>query len=140
MNQIFRRINKIIKSNLNSNENNIREHLISNNDDDLKKIIEELNNSKSNNKNESHYNNKDNESKSHNYNSKQSMSLTAAYKLFELNQDSSVEELKSAYKRKINEYHPDKVEKLGAEIKELALEKTRQINEAWSVIKKDKKI
>ena len=40
-------------------------------------------------------------------------------------------DIKKAYKKKIGEYHPDRVDNMGAEIKELALKKTKEINIAY---------
>ena len=40
-------------------------------------------------------------------------------------------DIKKSYKKKIGEYHPDRVDNMGAEIKELALKKTKEINIAY---------
>jgi DnaJ like chaperone protein len=41
------------------------------------------------------------------------------------------EEVAAAYKRKISEYHPDKVAQMGDEIREVAERKSKQINAAY---------
>jgi len=41
------------------------------------------------------------------------------------------EEITAAYKRRISEYHPDKVAQLGDEIREVAERKSKQINAAY---------
>jgi DnaJ-domain-containing protein 1 len=41
------------------------------------------------------------------------------------------EEISAAYKRKISEYHPDKVTRLGPEIRELAEQRSKEINTAY---------
>lgn len=41
------------------------------------------------------------------------------------------EEISAAYKRKISEYHPDKVTQMGPEIRELAEQRSREINAAY---------
>lgn len=41
------------------------------------------------------------------------------------------EEIASAYKAKIRQYHPDKVASLGSELRELAEIKSKQINAAY---------
>ena len=41
------------------------------------------------------------------------------------------EEITAAYKRRISEYHPDKVARLGDEIREVAERKSKQINAAY---------
>lgn len=43
----------------------------------------------------------------------------------------SVEEIKDAYRRLISQYHPDKVENLGPEIKEVAARKAQEITVAY---------
>lgn len=53
------------------------------------------------------------------------------YKILCVAEHSSGEEIKKAYKRMIGQYHPDKVEQLGAEIRDLAQSKTKQINIAY---------
>ena len=42
------------------------------------------------------------------------------------------DDIEKAYKLKIKEYHPDKVDSMGDELKELAEEKTKEINEAYN--------
>jgi len=44
------------------------------------------------------------------------------------------EEIKQAYRTKMREYHPDKVASLGAELRELAERKAKQINEAFEAL------
>jgi hypothetical protein len=46
--------------------------------------------------------------------------------------DASLEEIRSAYKKRISEYHPDKVAALGAEIREVAERRSKEINIAYS--------
>ena len=46
-------------------------------------------------------------------------------------ENSSCEEIRKAYRRMITQYHPDKVEQLGEEIRALAQSKTKQINIAY---------
>ena len=45
-------------------------------------------------------------------------------------------QIKEAYKKMISQYHPDRVATLGAELQELASKKTKEINEAYQVLKK----
>jgi DnaJ like chaperone protein len=42
--------------------------------------------------------------------------------------------MKSAYRKRVAEYDPDKVAALGAELRGLAEAKTKQINEAYRLI------
>jgi DnaJ like chaperone protein len=45
--------------------------------------------------------------------------------------DASMEEIRKAYQHRIAEYHPDKVAALGAELRELAERKSKEINLAY---------
>jgi DnaJ like chaperone protein len=40
-------------------------------------------------------------------------------------------EIRNAYQRLVSQYHPDKVEALGPELKDLAIQKTQQITAAY---------
>lgn len=46
----------------------------------------------------------------------------------------SREEIKTAYKEALKQYHPDKVSHLGPELQQLAREKTNSINKAYEVL------
>jgi DnaJ-domain-containing protein 1 len=58
------------------------------------------------------------------------------YKILEVNQNFTNEEIKKAYKQLIIQYHPDKTTNLGIEIQNLAKKKTQEINEAYNFIRK----
>lgn len=58
------------------------------------------------------------------------------YSILNINRNSSVDEIKKAYKEEIRKYHPDKVEHLGEEFKEIAEKKTKDINKAYNYFKK----
>jgi hypothetical protein len=45
-----------------------------------------------------------------------------------------IEEVKRAYRRRMAEYHPDKVASLGVELRELAERKSREINSAYAAL------
>jgi len=62
---------------------------------------------------------------------------TSAYKILEIDTDASPEEIKRAYRKMANKYHPDKVAHLGDELKHLAEEKFKTINTAYQQIKKE---
>ena len=53
--------------------------------------------------------------------------------IMNLNQNYSINELKNNYKTLIKKYHPDKYE--GNELRELAEEKLKKVNEAYSFLK-----
>lgn len=48
----------------------------------------------------------------------------------------SQEEIKKAYRKKMAEYHPDKVAHLGEELQDKAAEKTREIQQAYEALTK----
>lgn len=47
----------------------------------------------------------------------------------------SSEDIKSAYRRKMKEYHPDKVESLGEKLKAIADIETKRLNAAYAMLK-----
>jgi DnaJ-class molecular chaperone len=49
--------------------------------------------------------------------------------------DATQTQIKSAYRKAMSEYHPDKVAHLGADLKELAARRTVEINEAYSKLR-----
>ena len=65
-------------------------------------------------------------------------SINEAYTILGITEDASAPEIKKAYRRKMNENHPDKLiaKGLPKEMIELATEKTQQIKAAYEQIKK----
>ncbi|TNF55194.1 hypothetical protein EP227_03050 [bacterium] len=66
------------------------------------------------------------------------LTLDEAYKILGINQNSSLDEARKAYKEKIAQSHPDKVSHLSKELQEKAKELTLKLNNAYDVIKKQK--
>ncbi|MEA3499677.1 MAG: TerB family tellurite resistance protein [Candidatus Marinimicrobia bacterium] len=62
----------------------------------------------------------------------------SAYKILEISPDATVDEIKNAYKKMANKYHPDKVSHLGEDMVKMAEEKFKAINNAYSSIRKRK--
>jgi len=62
----------------------------------------------------------------------------SAYKILEVSPDASDEEVKSAYRKMAQHYHPDKVSHLGEDIQKAAQEKFQKLNNAYSEIKKQR--
>lgn len=56
---------------------------------------------------------------------------TSWFRILEVPQSATKEQIVAAYKQKIRQYHPDKVAQMGAEIRELAEFKSKQINSAY---------
>jgi len=53
------------------------------------------------------------------------------FEVLDVAESATAEQITSAYKRKISEYHPDKVAQMGAEIRALAELRSKQINAAY---------
>lgn len=53
--------------------------------------------------------------------------------------EDSWEDIKKAYKKKISQYHPDKVEQMAPEFKEIAQQKSVELNRAFEVLQKRRK-
>ncbi len=119
MKQIFDRIKNILKSELNSTDSN--DFFDVDLDNDLKKEFENL----------SH--NQKNDRKS---NFTIDIDEQMAFSILEIASDASNDEIKRAYLSKIKEYHPDKVQNMGKEIRLLAEQKTKEINEAYNLLRK----
>ena len=54
------------------------------------------------------------------------------HEILEVLPSSSLAEVKLAYRRKIQQYHPDRLEGMAPELRKLALEKSQEINAAYS--------
>lgn len=62
-----------------------------------------------------------------------------AYKILEITKEASVDEIKSAYRTMAKKYHPDKVIHLGEEHRKGAVEKFRQVQEAYEKLQKERR-
>jgi DnaJ like chaperone protein len=60
------------------------------------------------------------------------------YIILKLNNSASDSEVKKAYRKMATKYHPDKVSHLGEDLKHLAEEKFKTVNEAYQNIKKER--
>ena len=64
----------------------------------------------------------------------------SAYRILEVSETASDEDVKKAYRRMAMKYHPDKVGDLGPEVQKAAKEKFQALNAAWEDIKKQRNI
>ena len=62
----------------------------------------------------------------------------AAYRILELEASVDDDEVKKAYRKMANKYHPDKVAYLGEDIRKAAGEKFRKVKDAYDTVKKDR--
>ena len=60
------------------------------------------------------------------------------YIILEIDNSASDHEVKKAYRKMATKYHPDKVSHLGEDLKHLAEEKFKSVNEAYQNIKKER--
>jgi TPR repeat protein len=60
------------------------------------------------------------------------------YEVLGVDRDMSAQDVTSAYRALIGQYHPDKVSGLGQEFKEIAERKSREINNAYAEYKKER--
>lgn len=58
------------------------------------------------------------------------------YAILGVGRHASAEEIKQAYRKLANQYHPDKVGHLGEEFQKLAEERFKEVQEAYRVLKK----
>ncbi len=121
--QILRRISRIAKSYL-AEERDLNKRSDFD-DDELKKIIDELNKSKEKNKEQE------------TQESNQKMNKASAYRVIGVNGNANVNEIKSAFRKKMKEYHPDKTIHLSEIEKKLYLEKAKDIISAYEYLKKE---
>ncbi|NLO20065.1 MAG: DnaJ domain-containing protein [Ignavibacteria bacterium] len=130
MQQIFNRLKNFIKSEVNFKSDSSFD-FEKQSDEDLKRIIEDLNKSK---KTEQENTRQQRAGKQE----RKEISLDEAYSVLGINKNSSVDEIKAAYKKKIKEYHPDRLAGLGSELQQLAHQKSLEINSAYNLLKKVK--
>lgn len=60
------------------------------------------------------------------------------YKILGIKEGAALEEIKTAYRNKIKQYHPDKVAHLGSELQDVARKKTSELNRAYETLAKQK--
>jgi len=63
-----------------------------------------------------------------------------AYKILEVDPSASDQEIKKAYRKMANKYHPDKVSHLGEDFQKAANQKFQKVNEAYEKIKKERNL
>ena len=63
----------------------------------------------------------------------------APYRILEIDASANEEEVKKAFRKMANKYHPDKVSHLGKEMQDLAEEKFKAVNDAYQQIKERQK-
>ena len=64
----------------------------------------------------------------------------SAYKVLGVSSKSTDQDIKKAYRKMANKYHPDKIAHLGDDFKDIAQDKFKSVSEAYQNIKKDREI
>ena len=64
--------------------------------------------------------------------------VDSAYTILEIDKNAGVDDIKKAYRKMANKYHPDKVNYLGEDFRKVAKEKFQKVNEAYEKIKRDR--
>ena len=62
------------------------------------------------------------------------------FRILEISPSATNNEVKKAYRKMANKYHPDKVAHLGKEMQNIAEEKFKAVSEAYQEIKKSRNI
>lgn len=60
------------------------------------------------------------------------------YVVLDVREDASAADIKAAYRRKISDYHPDRMASLGDDFRVLAEERSKEINEAYQFIRQSR--
>lgn len=131
MGQILDRLFRFAKSEINDVSHSKADDYIkkTSDEEELKRIIDELNEKKKEDKQKK-------QSAGNSSAADDKMNLEKAYNILNLKSDATFDDIKASYKKKMKEYHPDKVSGLGEELQELARKKTVEINEAYDFIRK----
>ena len=62
------------------------------------------------------------------------------YDVLGISPEASNEEVEQAWRRRMQEYHPDRVANAAAELRELAERRAREANAAWETIRRQRKL
>lgn len=72
-----------------------------------------------------------------NDNYERALTLDDSFSVLQVNKTATAQVIKAAYRKRMLEYHPDKVSKLGEELQQLAERKAKQINAAYALLEKN---
>jgi DnaJ-class molecular chaperone len=62
----------------------------------------------------------------------------AWWETLNVDRNASIEQIKSAFRKEISKYHPDRVEGLGVELRELADRMAKEVNHAYTLAKQQR--
>jgi DnaJ-domain-containing protein 1 len=61
------------------------------------------------------------------------------WEVLNVNENAPPEQIKNAFRKEISKYHPDRVEGLGIELRDLAELKAKEVNHAYTLAKKQRR-
>jgi DnaJ-domain-containing protein 1 len=61
------------------------------------------------------------------------------WEVLNVDRNATAEQIKEAFRKEISKYHPDRVEGLGIELRELADRKAKEVNGAYAVAKEQRR-
>jgi DnaJ-domain-containing protein 1 len=61
------------------------------------------------------------------------------WEILNVDKNATAEQIKEAFRKEISKYHPDRVEGLGIELRELADRKAKEVNGAYAVAKEQRR-
>jgi DnaJ-domain-containing protein 1 len=61
------------------------------------------------------------------------------WEILHVDENASPEQVKTAFRREISKYHPDRVEGLGVELQQLADRKAKEVNQAYALAKQERR-
>jgi DnaJ-domain-containing protein 1 len=67
---------------------------------------------------------------------KSDIQIPNAFEVLDVPENASMEDIEQAYRKKISDYHPDKVANAAPELKALAEQRAREINAAYDELQK----
>ncbi|PKL84662.1 MAG: hypothetical protein CVV22_11765 [Ignavibacteriae bacterium HGW-Ignavibacteriae-1] len=123
--QIINRISKLVQSN--SFKSNDSYKILNQDDEELKRIIDELNNKKESS---------DKKSENTSKNSNNSDAVKNAFAELGVSPNADSATIKSAYRSKMKEFHPDRFVKLDKELQEKSRRKSQELNSAYDILEK----
>lgn len=123
--QIINRISKLVQSN--SIRSNDAYQVLNQEDEELKRIIDELNNKKESSEKKS-----ENTPNNHKINDE----LKKAFAELGVSPNADSATIKSAYRAKMKEFHPDRFVKLSQDLQEKSRKKSQELNSAYETLEK----
>ncbi len=128
---IFDRIKRIISSNINDDARSFST-ILDESDEQLRRLIDELGKRQSSGTNDSARQQTPPSSRP----SPQATIVYRAYTLLGIKPTASVQEIKSAYRTKMREVHPDRFASASAQAQEEAKRKAQELNMAYEILER----